>query len=900
CNSSTYGEDCNKSCSDHCAGDTNSCNHVNGTCDEGCDIGYLMPLCTEKCNTSTYGEDCNKSCSDHCAGDTNSCNHVNGTCDQGCDSGYLMPLCTETCNQGTYGEDCNKNCSEHCAGERNSCDHVNGTCDQGCDSGYLTPLCTEKCPHATYGSDCNQTCSMNCLNQTCHHISGQCIECIDTWTGDFCDTARQNVGGEHGGEGADDSVRGALVSAVVGVVVAVTVIFAAIVGILFWRRRTEAKHESENGSMIELAVETGSASSNLTFDTDKSERPSAQSKVRSSSFTKAQEVEEKEEDERSETSESPYANILTGDTSVPVEKLKTYLDEHSTDSHFNDQFMVIPVNFGENQSHGLATRNRKKNRYKNIIPYDRNRVLLEADEKKELTDYINASYVKGFSSLETFIASQGPNDVTLNDFVRMLWEQNIDRVVMLTHLVEEGKRKCTMYWPEDGDQTFGEINMQLLTTRVFAEYTVRHLRLCKVDELPRDVIQFHFTAWPDKSVPDNPWGLVDFQQRVMAEPGPGRLLVHCSAGVGRTGTFIALCNLLQEAEATGKMDFRSTLHKLRQDRMHMIQTVAQYTFLHKAALVGHMTSGTTMQVKDIPARVQSLEGGASGDKSARSYQQEFDDLEAVCDEETIMSTVQSGGEESVYVNERTMATRSKDRLSSILPNYNHRPILTAEGKGEDTYINAVLVPNRKKNSHDILTQLPLPTTVTDFWRLVTQFDVGLVVAFDVDLRTTDETIGEFLPQKDREPLKTERFEISSTTVSEDSAIKEMFLTVQKKGMKGPSTSTDQHNLTCLLCKNSTLDPGPVLEIINKIMACRPSETCRTVYTCRNGADICGLVCIQSILLDRLEGDHCLTVPLVVGAIKAIRPQVIPTVDHYKCLYRVLMLSYEATNIYENL
>ncbi|GFO26598.1 hypothetical protein PoB_005310300, partial [Plakobranchus ocellatus] len=67
----------------------------------------------------------------------------------------------------------------------------------------------------------------------------------------------------------------------------------------------------------------------------------------------------------------------------------------------------------------------------------------------------------------------------------------------------------------------------------------------------------------------------------------------------------------------------------------------------------------------------------------------------------------------------------------------------------------------------------------------------------------------------------------------------------------------------------------------------------------NGADLCGLVSIQSILLDRLEGDRCLNVPLVVGAIKAIRPQVIPTVDHYKCLYRVLKLSYDATNVYGN-
>ncbi|RUS79044.1 hypothetical protein EGW08_013201, partial [Elysia chlorotica] len=85
--------------------------------------------------------------------------------------------------------------------------------------------------------------------------------------------------------------------------------------------------------------------------------------------------------------------------------------------------------------------------------------------------------------------------------------------------------------------------------------------------------QFHFTAWPDKSVPDSPWALVDFYHTVWAAPGSGPLLVHCSAGVGRTGTFIALCQLMQEAEATGAIDFLSTLRRLRQDRMSMIQTL---------------------------------------------------------------------------------------------------------------------------------------------------------------------------------------------------------------------------------------------------------------------------------------------------------------------------------------
>ncbi|GFO17993.1 receptor-type tyrosine-protein phosphatase kappa [Plakobranchus ocellatus] len=799
-----------------------------------------------ECPNTTFGQNCGERCNTTCL--NRECNHVTGTCDSGCVDGYISDFCEQACDQGTYGEDCNKNCSDTCAGETNSCNHVNGTCDQGCEKGYLMPLCTEKCPNTTFGQNCAESCNTRCLNRECHHVNGTCASgCVDGYIGVFCEhVLRQNAGGENSGAGGGDSGSGVLVPAIVGAVVAVAAITALIVGILCWKRRNGPYHESGDGSMIEPSVETGNAYCNPALDTGKPERPSRQSKPRSVIFVKTHEVndtEESEEDERSETSENPYTNILSDDTSVPVEELKAYLHQHSTDSHFKDEFMAIPMDLGHNQNHGVAAQNSKKNRYKNIIPYDANRVLLEADEMRDLADYINASYVKGYNNCETFIASQGPNDVILNDFVRMLWEQNIDRVVMLTHLIELGKKKCTMYWPEDGEKTFGEIKMQLLTTRVFAEYTIRHLRLCKGGQSPRDVTQFHFTAWPDKSVPENPWGLVDFQQRVMAEPGPGRLLVHCSAGVGRTGTFIALCNLLKEAEATGKMDFRSTLHKLRQDRMHMIQTIAQYTFLHKAALVGHMTSGTITKVKDIAARFQSLEGGARGDISARTYEQEFDNLAAACDEDTIMSNKQSDVAESVYGNEKVMANKGKDRLNNILPNEMYRPVLVAQGKDEDNYINAVLVPNLKKNSHDILTQLPLPTTVTDFWRLVTQFDVGLVVAIDVDSRITDESIGDFLPGNDSKPLKSGRFEISSTTVSENSAFKEMSLTVQKKSTKGSSTS--------------------------------------------------------AILLDRLEVDQRLTVPLVVGAIKAIRPQVIPTVDQYKCLYRVLKLSYDTTNVYGN-
>ncbi|KAK3739085.1 hypothetical protein RRG08_064531, partial [Elysia crispata] len=508
----------------------------------------------------------------------------------------------------------------------------------------------------------------------------------------------------------------------------------------------------------------------------------------------------------------------------------------------------------------------------------------------------------GYEEGETFIASQGPNDVIINDFVRMLWEQKVDRVVMLTNLIELGKKKCSMYWPGSGEEEFGEVTVRLLTTHVFAQYTIRHLRLSQNGKPAQELTQFHFTAWPDKSVPESPWGLVDFQQRVMAVPGSGPILVHCSAGVGRTGTFIALCNLLKEAEDTGKMNFLDTLWKLRQDRMHTIQTVAQYVYLHKAALVGHTVAGSTIQVKDMNARLAALESEKPDTKSALSYSREFEAVVAVCDatiNQSNESTQQP--EESVYQNTSGVADKRKNRLSNILPNLAFRPVLIAEAHKEDTYINAVLVPNLIQNSYDLLTQLPLPSTVTDFWRLVTQFGVGLVVAFDMDSGSSDETIGDFLPKSEKKPFENDRYLVETEPPIESTVAREFPLTVHQKAVSGMGNSVRQvkKTLTFLACKNPELDPECVLELQEKIKSIRTNETSHTIFACRNGADKCGLMCVQSILLDRLEADQCLTVPLVVGGIKAIRPHVIPTVDQYKCLYRVLKLAHESKNVYGN-
>ncbi|GFN87561.1 receptor-type tyrosine-protein phosphatase u [Plakobranchus ocellatus] len=247
--------------------------------------------------------------------------------------------------------------------------------------------------------------------------------------------------------------------------------------------------------------------------------------------------------------------------------------------------------------------------------------------------------------------------------------------------------KGSMYWPgEEGEEiAFGEIKVKLLTTKVFAEYIIREMQLSKKAKSPRALIHFHFTAWPEKSVPDSPWGLVDFQQRVLASPGSGPLLVHCSNGVGRTGMFIALCHLLQEAETTGKMDFLSTLKRLRQDRMNMIQTIDQYKFLHYAALVGHMAAGTSIPVREISERFKRLENHQNN-----GFRKEFDALSTVCVDGISESTQTPDDKADGCEEIQTVINKQKNRFSNILPKFDQDPPRYLDAATPSLYSNGFL------------------------------------------------------------------------------------------------------------------------------------------------------------------------------------------------------------------
>ncbi|XP_071041501.1 uncharacterized protein [Parasteatoda tepidariorum] len=231
--------------------------------------------------------------------------------------------------------------------------------------------------------------------------------------------------------------------------------------------------------------------------------------------------------------------------------------------------------------------NRPKNRYKDIVPYDKSRVILPKSEGIPGSDYINASHIKGASGALAYIAAQGPLPNTVIDFWRMIWICDVQVVVMACNEVESGKNKCEKYWPSKGEvKHFGNISVELInTSQICQDFLIRTL-LVKCDSEMRDVYQFHYTSWPDHGIPDTVHPILELvrlmRQCQASETMP--IVVHCSAGCGRTGTICAV-DFVWACLRHGKLSEDFSLFQiaveLRRQRIAMIQTKEQYILAHK-------------------------------------------------------------------------------------------------------------------------------------------------------------------------------------------------------------------------------------------------------------------------------------------------------------------------------
>ncbi|XP_047739809.1 tyrosine-protein phosphatase 10D-like, partial [Hyalella azteca] len=209
------------------------------------------------------------------------------------------------------------------------------------------------------------------------------------------------------------------------------------------------------------------------------------------------------------------------------------------------------------------------------------------DDVHSISDSIIETSIQGFNSPREFIVTQGPLASTRDDYWRMCWESNSRAIIMLTRCIEKGREKCDHYWPYDTQPAYyGDIQVTILNESHFPDWNVTEFRVCKGDQ-SRIIRHFHFTTWPDFGVPDPPQALVRFVRafRERVPPDHRPIVVHCSAGVGRSGTFIALDRILQSIRVSDYVDIFGIVYEMRRERTCMVQNEQQYICIHQCLMV---------------------------------------------------------------------------------------------------------------------------------------------------------------------------------------------------------------------------------------------------------------------------------------------------------------------------
>ncbi|XP_045183316.2 multiple epidermal growth factor-like domains protein 10 isoform X2 [Mercenaria mercenaria] len=590
-------------CSPNCS--LNECNTTNGFCLHGCIMGL-------------WGRECEKSCDLNCL----SCNQTSGDCLK--------------CTDGRYGIRCLENCSINC-GRRNGvpvCIQNDGQCLNDCSK------------KTSYGTYCENECSKNCLNGECHWKTGHCIlGCINGFHGKICDmpcskncvnnTCNRlggdcSVGCQPGFEGTACTrvTSGINLSVIIGTGSALIVILIGITTTVICkchkRNRTKPslemreRHRNINVDHVEIDnrndmnsrpnVAAGSSKESGNLDNRNTEARVEYAYIPKTErfltqVDSSEEVEiESYEDENLRGVEATQTTMFTIHDDgtyyntaavlkrrVPIDKLKEFVSKKTMDD-FIKEFKELPVGLIKPYGISQTTENFKKNRYRGLYPYDKRRVVIRQNKD----DYINASYIDGHNKKNAYIACMGPTTkhmgVDFAVFWEMIWQESVSIIVMLTNLKELGVPKCDKYWPDRGSQgLYGDVQVTCLSEDIMTDYTIRTFTVQKTQK--RKLYQMHFTSWPDKGIPESVHSLTDFQNRVnnlnIVTSGP--VVVHCSAGIGRTGTYIALDILTKEGRSEKYVDIFACARNMREDRVNMIQTADQYMFLHQSLV--HVLTG---------------------------------------------------------------------------------------------------------------------------------------------------------------------------------------------------------------------------------------------------------------------------------------------------------------------